>query len=134
MKSNYSQSVAVGWVYGDHTGVESVIADLTGVKPDHVPVFALAGPNDLIQILASIDGWKLIGATVISIYGTGIISEVGKDTWRALAPRLKAAPAALRDKFMSLAEALAAEQERGKDVSIGLIEPTFDFHGRRKES
>lgn len=131
MKSNSSQALAIGWVCGDHSGVEAAVAELTGVKPDHVPVVGLAGPNDLVQILASIDGWKLIVATVLSIYGTGIVSEAGKDTWRALAPRLKVAPAALRDKFMKLVDALTAEQQRGQDVSIGLIEPTFDSNGRR---
>lgn len=131
MQSNHSQAIAVGWVYGDHSKVEAALAELTGAKPDHIPVVGLAGPNDLVQILASIEGWKLIGFTVISIYGTGIISEAGKDTWRTLAPRLKKAPAALRDRFLKLVDALTAEQQRDQSVSIGLIEPTFDFFGRR---
>jgi hypothetical protein len=131
MESNISEPIAVGWVYGDHTDLEVAIAELTGIKPGHVPVFGLAGPNDLVQVLADIEGWKLIGTTVLSIYCTGIVSEAGKDTWRALAPRLKAAPVALKERFLKLVDALAAEQQRGQDVSIGLIEPTFDGNGRR---
>lgn len=129
--SAIEEKIALGTVYGDHTEVEKAISELTNQKLGHVQVFGLAGPNDLVQILATVDGWKLIAATVLSIYGTGIISEAGKDTWRAISPRVKAAPAALQQKLLQLVHALQKEQTNGQDVSIGLIEPTFDFHGRQ---
>lgn len=123
--------IALGIVYGDHTEVENAVFSLTNQKLGHVPIPGLAGPNDLVQILASVEGWKIIGGTILSIYGSGIVSEAGKDTWRAISPRIKAAPAALQEKFHRLVRALQTEQANGQDVSIGLIEPTFDGRGRR---
>ncbi|QSB03214.1 hypothetical protein JWZ98_09920 [Methylomonas sp. EFPC1] len=37
----------------------------------------------------------------------------------------------MQAKFLQLVHALQKEQANGQDVSIGLIEPTFDFHSRR---
>ena len=129
--SKPSSLIAIATVYGDHSQVTDAVAELTGTQPGHVQVFGLAGPNDLVQILANIEGWKLIGTAILSIYGTGIVSEAGKDTWKKFAPRLLSAPTAIKDKYLKLVQALRSEQNRGQDVSIGLIEPTFDGHGRR---
>jgi len=125
------EKIALGTVYGDHSEVESAVSALTDQRLGHVPVVGLDGPNDLVQILASVDGWKLIGVSILSIYGSGIVSEAGKDTWKAIAPKIKTAPAALQAKFLQLVHSLQKEQANGQDVSIGLIEPTFDSHGRR---
>jgi len=126
--SETAASIALGTALGDYSRVSNALSEWTGQQVGHVPVKVLGGPNDLVQILANLEGWQRIGAEVLLLYGAGLIREATKDHWRALAPRLRAAPAALRDKFLRLVDELEKAKKAKQDfkLSIGLIEPSFD--------
>lgn len=44
----------------------------------------LAGPNDVLQILTDGPGWLVIAKTFGVVFGSALLAEAGKDSWRWL--------------------------------------------------
>ena len=124
-------AIAVGTVFDDHSVGIGAFEDLFEMSSTRIQVVGLAGPNELIQFLANAPAWAKIGTAILTIYGSAIVAEAGKDTWKALAPKLLMAPSAAKQKFLNLVAAIRSEHANDQTVSIGLIEPTFDLRLRR---
>jgi hypothetical protein len=97
------------------------LADLIGAPSEFRQVQSLAGPNDIVQILTTPEGWASVMYIIDKLTG-GAISEAGKDAWREfIRPRLGAVPAQLKRALAHI----RAQEDQGQTVKIGLDEPTF---------
>lgn len=130
---NTKMSIAIGTVGGSQSDLRSTLSKLTGKEVGHVQVYSLAGPNSLVQILADVPTWAMLG-TAATYFLRGFLSEAGKRAFRLIAPPEKAMSEVDVDKLKSLIEDLQKdlkkEQELGQDVSIGLLEPSFCLSDR----
>lgn len=119
MSSDTYIAVAWGSPGGATAEISNAIEDLTGKRPKPIRLSDLAGPNETIQILLSIDDWIKLGEIVLAIYGTELIKEIAKATWRVAAPKLTQSKDAVTNYFRNLVSAIREARHAKAPVVLG---------------
>ena len=76
---------------GIFEALEEGASELQGTPCSRLRFQMLAGPNDAIQFIADLPGWVQIALAMGVLYGTELIKEAAKATWRNHSALLKVA-------------------------------------------
>lgn len=101
----------------------SAIEEATGEPPHVVNMFALAGPNETLQLLMDLITWQnvLIGGG--GLFLSGFLSKAGSDLWdrlKSLVANKRVIEPKLEELVARISAAAAAAQRAGNFVIIGL--------------
>jgi hypothetical protein len=112
-------AVAFGSPGGATAEISNAIEGLIGKRPKPIRLDDLAGPNETIQMLLSVEDWIRVAEVIAAIYGTELLKEAAKATWKAAAPKLDHAKDTVTSYFSNLVSAIQQAMRANAPVILG---------------